>query len=82
MFEPVHGSAPPMAGRNVANPVGAILSAALMCEHLGLEQEARAIESAVRTCVIDGRVTADAGGNLGTRETGAAVCEALEAARP
>ena len=80
MFEPVHGSAPPMAGRNVANPVGAILSAALMCEHLELEREARAIESAVRACVIEGRVTADAGGNLGTRETGQAVCEVLRAA--
>jgi len=80
MFEPVHGSAPPMAGRNVANPCGAILSSALMCEHLGLEREARAIEAAVRACVIDGRVTADAGGNLGTKETGQAVCEALRAA--
>ena len=80
MFEPVHGSAPPMAGRNVANPVGAILSAALMCEHLGLEREARAIESAVRACVIDGRVTADAGGTLGTKETGQAVCDVLKAA--
>jgi len=80
MFEPVHGSAPPMAGRNVANPLGAILSAALMCEHLGLEREARAIESAVRACVFDGKVTADAGGNLGTRETGQAVCDAIRAA--
>ena len=80
MFEPVHGSAPPLAGRNIANPVGAILSAAMMCEHLGLDQEARAIESAVRACVIDGRVTADAGGNLGTRETGQAICEAIQTA--
>ena len=80
MFEPVHGSAPPMAGRNVANPAGAILSSALMCEHLGLEREARAIEAAVRACVIDGRVTADAGGTLGTRETGQAMCDALRAA--
>ncbi len=80
MFEPVHGSAPPMAGRNVANPVGAILSAALMCEHLGLEQQARAIETAVRACVIEGKVTADAGGSLGTRETGQAVCDALRSA--
>lgn len=80
MFEPVHGSAPPMAGRNVANPVGAILSAALMCEHLGLPDEARAIEAAVQACVIEGRVTADAGGNLGTRETGQAVCDALRTA--
>ena len=80
MFEPVHGSAPPMAGRNVANPVGAILSAALMCEHLGLAREARAIDAAVRACVIEAKVTADAGGTLGTRETGQAVCDALRAA--
>jgi 3-isopropylmalate dehydrogenase len=77
MFEPVHGSAPPMAGRNVANPIGAILSAALMRDHLGLADEARAIEAAARECVIHGRVTADAGGTLGTRETGQAVCDTL-----
>ena len=45
MFEPVHGSAPPLAGKNVANPMGAILSAALMLDYLGLEQEAAAIEA-------------------------------------
>src|SRR5207245_8545735 len=48
MFEPVHGSAPPLAGKNVANPMGAILSAALMLEYLGLKQEAAAIEAAER----------------------------------
>ena len=51
MFEPVHGSAPPLAGKNVANPMGAILSAALMLETLGLKDEAAAIEAAVQ----DGR---------------------------
>ena len=49
MFEPVHGSAPPLAGRNVANPMGAILSAALMLEYLGLNREAAAIEPRCRT---------------------------------
>ena len=70
MFEPVHGSAPPLAGKNVANPMGAILSAALMLEHLGLTQEARAIEDAVQQAVNAGQGTKDIGGTLGTRETG------------
>ena len=52
MFEPVHGSAPPLAGKNVANPMGAILSAALMLEYLGLSDEAAAIEAAVRDAVV------------------------------
>jgi 3-isopropylmalate dehydrogenase len=70
LFEPVHGSAPPLAGRNVANPIGAILSVALMLEALGMPGEAARIEAAVTSAVRDGRVTADAGGTLGTRETG------------
>src|SRR5262249_27773928 len=47
MFEPVHGSAPKFAGKNIANPIGAIASAALMLETLGLEREARAIDAAI-----------------------------------
>ena len=70
MFEPVHGSAPPLAGKNVANPVGAILSAALMLDTLALTQEAAAIETAVKDAVISKDVTADIGGRLGTKETG------------
>jgi 3-isopropylmalate dehydrogenase len=70
MFEPVHGSAPKYAGRNVANPVGAILSVALMLEYLGLDAEAAAIEAAVQSAVASLHVTMDVGGNLGTRETG------------
>ena len=70
MFEPVHGSAPPLAGRNVANPMGAILSAALMLEDLGLREEAQAIEAAVQQAVTARQGTADIGGVLGTRETG------------
>ena len=70
MFEPVHGSAPKYAGKNVANPVGAILSAALMLEYLGLQQEAMAVEAAVKEAVITGHGTAEIGGALGTRETG------------
>jgi 3-isopropylmalate dehydrogenase len=70
MFEPVHGSAPPLAGKNVANPMGAILSAALMLEYLGLQPEARAVEAAVQEAVISGQGTREIGGSLGTRETG------------
>ena len=70
MFEPVHGSAPPLAGRNVANPVGAILSSAMMLDYLGLKAEAAAIERAVEEAVKSGNATADIGGRLGTKETG------------
>jgi len=70
MFEPVHGSAPKYAGKNVANPVGAILSAALMLEHLGCKHEAAAVEAAVKDSVVTGNGTAEIGGTLGTRETG------------
>lgn len=70
LFEPVHGSAPPLAGKNVANPIGAILSTALMLETLGAGDESRAIEAAVEAAVRHGQTTADIGGSLGTREAG------------
>jgi 3-isopropylmalate dehydrogenase len=70
MFEPVHGSAPKFAGKNIANPIGAISSAALMLETLGLKQEAAAIDAAVLKAVRETQVTADIGGKLGTREAG------------
>jgi 3-isopropylmalate dehydrogenase len=78
MFEPVHGSAPPLAGRNVANPMGAILSAALMVQSLGLIQEAATIEAAVKHAVVTGHGTKEIGGNLGTRETGDYIANAVE----
>ncbi len=70
MFEPVHGSAPPLAGKNSANPIGAILSAAMMLSALGRHEEAALVEQAVHAAVINGQTTADIGGTLGTRETG------------
>ncbi len=70
LFEPVHGSAPPLAGKNVANPIGAILSTALMFETLGAREESRAIESAVETAIAGNHTTTDIGGSLGTREVG------------
>lgn len=82
MFEPVHGSAPPLAGKNTANPMGAILSAALMIESLGLKNEAGAIEAAVKGAVVHGQGTKDIGGTLGTRETGDYIANAITTRRP
>jgi len=70
MFEPVHGSAPKFAGRNVANPFGAILTASMMLTYLGMTAEGDRIESAVFEAVRQKRTTQDIGGALGTREVG------------
>ena len=70
LFEPVHGSAPPLAGKNVANPMGAILSAALMLETLGWKAEAAGIERAVERAVQRGQTTSDIGGALSTAAVG------------
>jgi len=77
MFEPVHGSAPPLAGKNVANPMGAILSAALMLDYLGLAPEAQAVEAAVQQAVVSGQGTREIGGSLGTRETGDVIAKGI-----
>ena len=70
MFEPVHGSAPPIAGKNLANPIGAITTAAMMLAHLGLQPEAQKIEAAVLESVRQKKTTSDVGGKLGTTEAG------------
>jgi 3-isopropylmalate dehydrogenase len=70
MFEPVHGSAPPIAGKNVANPMGAILTTAMLLNHLGFAAEAAKIESAVLAAVRQKKTTQDVGGTLGTKEVG------------
>jgi 3-isopropylmalate dehydrogenase len=67
MFEPVHGSAPPIAGKDIANPMGAILSAAMMLRHLGFAAESQQVENAVHGAVRDKKTTQDVRGNLGTR---------------
>ena len=77
MFEPVHGSAPKYAGTGVVNPFGAILTVALLLEHLERRAESAAIERAVQRCVREHRCTADIGGRLTTSEAGDAVCENL-----
>ncbi len=71
MFEPVHGSAPPLAGKDVANPMGAILTGAMMLEHLGFAAEASRIEGAVTAAVRERKLTPDVGGTMGTREVAA-----------
>jgi 3-isopropylmalate dehydrogenase len=77
MFEPVHGSAPKFAGKNIANPIGAIGSVALMLETLGLTEEAAAVDAAILKAVREGQVTQDVGGKLGTREAGDLIAAAI-----
>jgi tartrate dehydrogenase/decarboxylase/D-malate dehydrogenase len=77
MFEPVHGSAPDIAGRGIANPLAAILSAAMMLDHLRLPDAARRIRSGVERTLADGCQTADLGGTLTTRQMGEAVLARL-----
>ena len=77
MFEPVHGSAPPIAGKNQANPFGAILTAAMMLRHLEFTKEADKIEAAVLQAVRQKKTTQDIGGNLGTKEAGEWIANSL-----
>ncbi len=73
LFEPVHGSAPQFAGKNVANPVAANLTAAMMLDYLGFKEAAVGIETAVETAVRAVETTKDIGGTLTTTEAGAAI---------
>jgi tartrate dehydrogenase/decarboxylase/D-malate dehydrogenase len=78
MFEPVHGSAPDIAGRGVVNPLAAILSAGMMLDHLGAEDAARAVERSVADVLAEGKVrTPDLGGAGSTDEITAAVLDRL-----
>lgn len=85
LYEPIHGSAPDIAGKGIANPIGAILSAALLLRYsLGLEKQAAAIEKAVRI-VLDAQAiggkglrTADLGGSVKTTEMGDAIAEIVK----
>ncbi len=80
MFEPVHGSAPDIAGKGTANPIGQIWSGAMMLDHLGELDASRAIEAAIETVLEDGSaLTADMGGNVTTKELGQAVEEVVRA---
>jgi 3-isopropylmalate dehydrogenase len=78
LYEPIHGSAPDIAGRGIANPIGAILSVAMLLRHsLGLGGEAAALETAVSQAVTDGCRTADLGGSMTTQQMAEAILERL-----
>jgi len=77
LFEPVHGTAPDIAGRGLVNPIGAILSASMMVRHLGHTDMASAIEGAVESAIRAGETTRDVGGSLSTSECGDAVAKRL-----
>ncbi len=77
LFEPVHGSAPDIAGQGRANPVAAILTAALMLEHLGHPDAARRVEDAVEASISQGATTPDLGGSLDTAGAGAWIRDAV-----
>jgi len=77
LFEPVHGSAPPLAGKGVANPMAAVLTGALMFEQLGHREAARDLERAVRQTLAAGVRTPDLGGRATTRDVAARITERL-----
>ena len=77
LFEPVHGTAPDIAGKGIVNPIGAILSASMMARHLGHAEMAKAIEAAVESAIQAGECTRDVGGNLSTGEVGDAIAKRL-----
>lgn len=80
VFEPVHGSAPDIAGRGIANPVGAILSGALLLEHLGRQAEAARVRLAVQETLSAGILTPDWGGSASTEQMTEAICRRLRPA--
>ncbi len=77
LFEPVHGSAPPLAGKDVANPLAMVLTGAQLLDHLGFKTQASDVVRSVQVALDTGRVTRDLGGKLGTKACGEALCEFL-----
>src|ERR1051325_92155 len=77
LFEPVHGSAPPLAGKGIANPIGAILTSAMMLEYLGFQTLSNKIEDAVRGAISANETTRDLGGQLSTEQAGMAIMARL-----
>ena len=77
LFEPVHGSAPTIAGQGIANPLAAILTVAMMLEYLGFTDDAARVNAAVSDCLINDLVTQELGGSLSTSEVGDAVLARL-----
>jgi 3-isopropylmalate dehydrogenase len=78
LFEPVHGSAPPLAGKSLANPIGSILTAAMMLEYLGEVEAGRALEKAVSSAILARETTRDLGGTLSTSDAGEAIRRRIE----
>jgi 3-isopropylmalate dehydrogenase len=78
LFEPVHGSAPPLVGTNRANPLAAVLTAALLMEHIGYPDIAREMDDAVAKAVAAGETTPDLGGSLGTDAVGDGICRRIQ----
>jgi len=81
MFEPIHGAAFDITGKGIANPIGAIWTAALMLEHLGEKDAALCLMSAVETVTASGLLTPDLGGKATTREVTSAVCDAIHSSK-
>ena len=80
VYEPIHGSAPDIAGQGVANPLGTVLSGAMLLRHsLGLEREAQAVERAVEQVIEDGAQTPDLGGACSTTDVGEQVSQGVAA---
>jgi len=77
LFEPVHGSAPDIAGRGIANPIGQIWSGAMMLDHLGHPDAAQAVVHAIETVLTDGPRTRDIGGTASTEDVGKAIAAAV-----
>ncbi len=70
MFEPVHGSAPPLAGKDLANPLASVLTVGMMLAHLGWPDEDKRLEGIVARAIAEKKCTKDVGGTLGTRAVG------------
>jgi tartrate dehydrogenase/decarboxylase/D-malate dehydrogenase len=77
LFEPVHGSAPDIYGKKIANPVGMIWAGAMMLDHLGCEDAGAAVVKAIETALLEGPKTPDLGGKASTSDLGKAVADAI-----
>jgi methanogen homoisocitrate dehydrogenase len=78
LFEPVHGSAPDIAGKGIANPIAAVLSAKMLLEWAGKPEAAKAVQRAVDGAISDGKLTPDLGGRSSTQEVGTSIMKHLE----
>jgi len=81
LFEPVHGSAPDIAGKNIANPIAAVRSASMLLHHLGDYHGSASVEAAIDHVLRKGICTRDMGGSAGTREFGDALVQSLQGAK-